>query len=150
MSSIVGELQRQIGSALCSEWLLIDQAMIDRFADATLDHQFIHVNSERAAASPFGGTIAHGFLTLSLLSHLRELTPDLDFSGIRMGVNYGFDKVRFISPVRSGSRVRACWTPASIEEKAPGTYQLVEQVEVEIERESRPALAATWITRFIV
>lgn len=150
MSLTVEKLRDQIGSTICSDWLLIDQPMIDRFADATFDPQYIHVDPARAAASPFGGTIAHGFLTLSLLTYFRELTPELDFSGIQMGINCGFDKVRFISPVRSGSRIRARWNVLSIEEKAPGTFQLTEQVEIEIENEAKPALAAIWITRFMI
>lgn len=133
-----------------SAWLLIDQGMIDRFAAATFDHQFIHTDPARAATSPFGGTIAHGFLIVSLLVHLRDETPGLAFPGSRMSVNVGFDKLRFISPVPSGSRIRARWTLAGLEEKAPGTFQCIDEVTIEIEGGAKPAMAASWLTRFIV
>jgi acyl dehydratase len=127
-----------------SFWLSIDQARIDEFADATDDHQFIHVDPEAAAKTPFGGTIAHGFLTLSLLSRMAAdamLVPD----GVRMAVNYGFDRVRFLAPVKSGKRVRGRFTLDSIEEKAPGQWLLRHTVSVEIEGEDKPALTAVWL-----
>ncbi|MEZ5654523.1 MAG: MaoC family dehydratase [Sphingobium sp.] len=132
-----------------SDWVVVDQAMIDRFADVTHDHQYIHVDPEKAVASPFGGTVAHGLLTLSLLPHLRDLTPALALEEIKTGVNVGFDRVRFVHPVRSGSKVRAQWAPVSIEEKAPGTFQCIDDVTVEIGGVKKPAMVATWITRYI-
>lgn len=139
------EISKRIGSEVgVSDWILIDQARIDAFADVTEDHQFIHIDPEAAAKTPFGGTIAHGFLTLSLLSRMAAdamLRPD----GIKMGVNYGFEKVRFLAPVRSGKRVRGRFTLLSLEEKRPGQWQFVHQVAVEIEGEDKPALIADWI-----
>ena len=112
-SAFLAELQSQVGQTFQSEWLLIDQAMIDRFAEATGDFQYIHVDPERAAQTPFGGTVAHGFLTLSLLSRLHATLRRPPIKGIRMGINYGLDRVRFVHPVRSGSRVRAVTTIAA-------------------------------------
>jgi len=127
-----------------SSWLTIDQARIDAFADATEDRQFIHVDAAAAAQTPFGGTIAHGFLTLSLLSRMAAeamLVPD----GLKMAVNYGLDRVRFLTPVRSGKRVRGRFTLDSVEEKAPGQWLFRHVVTVEIEGEDKPALSALWI-----
>jgi len=146
----IEEIQSKIGSEVgVSDWILVDQARIDAFAAVTEDHQFIHVDPEAAAKTPFGGTIAHGFLSLSLLSRMAYdvmLTPD----GVKMGVNYGFEKVRFLSAVRSGSRVRGRFTLASFEEKRPGQYQFVHNVAVEIEGEDKPALIADWIGMIFV
>jgi acyl dehydratase len=131
------------------EWMEIGQDRIDQFADVTIDHQFIHVDPERAKDTPFGGTIAHGFLTLSMLTHLDTTIPKGDparFEGVVMGVNYGFDKVRFVSPVRAGSRVRARSTLAAVELKGDA-IQTTRTMTVEIEGEDRPALVADWITR---
>ena len=125
------------------EWLEVTQEMVNLFADATLDHQWIHIDVERANAGPFGGPIAHGFLTLSLLPHLCG--PLLDVSGVAAGVNYGLDKLRFTSPVKVGSRVRAHGRLLRTEPKGPGTMAHLE-VTVEIEGEDRPALVATWLT----
>jgi len=139
------EIKGRIGSEIgVSDWILVDQARIDTFADVTEDHQFIHIDPEAAAKTPFGGTIAHGFLTLSLLSRMAAdamLRPE----GIKMGVNYGFEKVRFLAPVRSGKRVRGRFTLLSFDEKRPGQWQFVHQVAVEIEGEVKPALIADWI-----
>ena len=139
------EIRAKVGTSLgASPWIEIDQQSIDTFADVTGDHQFIHVDPAAAAQTPFGGTIAHGFLTLSLLSQMAAhvmLVPDTT----RMGVNYGFDKIRFIAPVRSGKRVRGRFTLASAEEKRPGQWQFLHNVTVEIEGESKPALTADWI-----
>ena len=146
----IEEIRGKIGSEVgVSDWILVDQARIDAFAAVTEDHQFIHVDPEAAAKTPFGGTIAHGFLSLSLLSRMAYdvmLTPD----GVKMGVNYGFEKVRFLSAVRSGSRVRGRFTLASFEEKRPGQYQFVHNVTVEIEGEDKPALIADWIGMIFV
>ena len=139
------EIKAKIGTSLgASPWIEVDQKAIDTFADVTGDHQFIHVDPAAAAETPFGGTIAHGFLTLSLLSQMAAhvmLVPDTT----RMAVNYGFEKVRFIAPVRSGKRVRGHFTLASAEEKRPGQWQFVHNVTVEIEGEDKPALTADWI-----
>lgn len=128
-----------------SDWALIDQNRINIFADVTEDHQFIHVNPAAAAKTPFGGTVAHGFLTLSMLSHFAKTTV-LVLEGVKMGVNYGFDKVRFMAPVRSGKRVRGHFTLMSADEKAPGQWQFKYAVKVEIEGEDKPALMAEWLS----
>ncbi|MGC1301300.1 MAG: MaoC family dehydratase [Caulobacteraceae bacterium] len=146
-ASPLAGLQAQIGQTHLSEWLLVDQGMIDRFADATGDHQFIHIDPERAARTPFGGTIAHGFLLLSLLPKLNASTGRRP-AEVRMGVNYGFDRVRFVSPVRSGSRIRSAATLISIEEKRPGQFQQQMEVTLEVEGLDKPALTAVWITQF--
>jgi len=139
------EIRARIGAEIgTSDWILIDQARIDAFAGVTEDHQFIHVDPQAAAATPFGGTVAHGFLTLSLLSRMAAdvmLRPET----VKMGVNYGFERVRFMAPVRSGKRVRGRFVLSSFEEKRPGQYQFVHQVTVEIEGEEKPALVADWI-----
>lgn len=141
----IEEIQGRVGSEIgVSEWILVDQARIDAFADITEDHQFIHVDPERAAKTPFRGTVAHGFLTLSLLSRMAEgvmLRPD----SLRMAVNYGFDKVRFMAPVRSGKRVRGRFKMLSAEEKRASQWQITYEVTVEIEDEEKPALIADWI-----
>lgn len=134
------------------EWMVVDQERINQFADVTLDHQFIHVDPEQAAAlSPWGTTIAHGFLTLSLLTHLSGSIPqDMSrLAGIVMGVNYGFDKVRFVNPVKVGSSVRATSALKSVELKDPNNLQVTRTFTVEIEGENKPALVADWITRLV-
>jgi len=133
------------------EWFEITQEQVDRFADVTLDHQFIHIDPVKAAATPFGGTIAHGFLTLSMLVHLTKSVPAGDparYAGIVMGVNYGFDKVRFLSPVRVGKRVRATVVLADAQLKG-NQIQTTRTCTVEIEGETKPALVADWITRSV-
>lgn len=127
-----------------SSWLTIDQQRIDEFADATEDRQFIHTDPEAAAQTPFGGTIAHGFLSLSMLSRMAAeamLVPD----NVKMAVNYGLDRVRFIKPVRSGKRIRGRFRLDSVDEKAPGQLLLRHTVTVEIEGEEKPALTAEWL-----
>jgi acyl dehydratase len=126
-------------------WHTVTQEQINQFADCTLDHQYIHIDPVRAKDSAFGTTIAHGFLTLSMLSHFAE-SYSLLISGFYMGINSGFDKVRFISPVKVGSRIRAHAKVAEIEEKKPGQYRLMTEVSIEIEGEERPALIAEWIS----
>jgi acyl dehydratase len=141
----IEDIQTKLGEEVgVSDWILVDQARIDAFAAVTDDHQFIHVDPEAAAKTPFGGTVAHGFLTLSLLSRMAAdamLRPE----NIKMGVNYGFEKVRFLAPVRSGKRVRGRFRLDRFEEKRAGQYQFVHQVTVEIEDEDKPALIAEWI-----
>lgn len=138
------------GEPAVGEWFEIDQERVNAFADATLDHQFIHVDPERAAQTPFGGPVAHGFLTLSLLVHLSESIPsDLPkLDGILMGVNYGMNKVRFVSPVPVGSRVRATATTAEVTLKGNSVDQ-IRNMTVEIEGAEKPALVAEWIGRMV-
>ena len=134
------------------EWLEIDQARINAFADVTEDQQFIHVDPEACATlSPWGVPIAHGFLTLSLLTKLAESVPQPPerLEGIVMGVNYGFEKVRFVNPVKVGSRIRASAVLTSVDAKDANTLQVTKTCTVEIEGESKPALVADWITRLV-
>lgn len=141
-----GDMRSQIGTELGpSEWFEITQERVDAFADATLDHQFIHVDPAKAAATPFGGTIAHGFLTLSLLVHLAGelvIVPE----GTVMGINYGTNKVRFLAPVRVGKRIRAHARLIDTVEKSPGRHLSTYEVTVEIEGEDKPALIAEWLS----
>lgn len=129
-----------------SDWILVDQKMIDAFAKATGDHQFIHVDPVRAAAeSPFGGTIAHGFLTLSLLSTMNyNCLPKVREQ--TMGINYGFDKVRFMSPVKSGTRIRGHFVLSDARFRGAGMLMTTYDVSIEIENEKKPALTTRWIT----
>ena len=135
------------------QWFLIDQDRINKFADCTLDHQFIHVDPEKSAQlSPFKVTIAHGFLTLSMLTHLGGTvkTPYLEaYSGIMMGVNYGFEKVRFVSPVKVGSKIRMRRELIAVELKNANTIHLTSKCTIDIEGEDKPACVAEWITRLI-
>jgi acyl dehydratase len=141
------ELSNLVGTeSVGEEWLTIDQGRIDAFAGATGDFQWIHVEPERAAAGPFGATIAHGYLTLALLPTLTEGL--LEVGGIRMAVNYGLDKVRFLQPVRVGSRLRARSEVMSVDESSQG-YRVGLQVTVEIEGSDRPALIADTIVLFV-
>ena len=139
------EIRSRVGAEIgLSSWLTVYQPRIDAFAEATEDRQFIHTDPATAAQTPFGGTIAHGFLSLSLLSRMAAdamLIPE----GVKMAVNYGLDRVRFLAPVRSGSRVRGRFTLDSIEEKAPGQLLMRHVVTVEIEGEDKPALSAIWL-----
>ena len=135
-----------IGTDLgASDWLLVDQSRVDAFAETTEDRQFIHVDPVAAAATPFGGTIAHGFLSLSLLA---VLMPEgaIVLEGIKMGVNYGFERIRFLAPVRTGRRIRARHTLLALEDTGGGRYLLRTEVTVEIEDEEKPALIAEWLT----
>ena len=143
LSDVAGLVGQEIG---LSDWISVDQSMIDAFAGATNDHQFIHVDPARAAAeSPFGGTIAHGFLTLSLLSTMnynclpviREQT---------MGINYGFDRIRFMSPVKCGKRIRGHFVLTEARFRGAGMMMTTYDISIEIENERKPALTATWIT----
>ena len=139
------QIRARVGEEVgVSSWLTVGQRRIDAFAEATEDRQFIHTDPEAAAKTPFGGTIAHGFLTLSLLSRMGAeamLIPD----GLKMAVNYGLDRVRFLAPVRSGRRVRGRFVLDSVEEKAPGQILMRHTVTVEIEGEEKPALTAQWL-----
>lgn len=132
-----------------SDWLLIDQARIDRFADATSDHQFIHVDTKKAAATPFGSTIAHGFLSLSLISHLvGQIMPKPE--GTVMGINYGSDKVRFLQPVKVDSRVRARARIEKVSARPGGQFLIKSTVSIEIENQERPALVAEILSLYII
>jgi acyl dehydratase len=139
------DIRSRVGEEVgVSSWLTVDQARIDAFADATEDHQFIHVDPAAAAAAGLSGTIAHGFLSLSLLSRMAAdamLLPE----GLKMALNYGFDRIRFLAPVRSGKRVRGRFVLDSVEEKAPGQLLMRHLVTVEIEGEDKPALTAIWL-----
>lgn len=135
------------------EWFEVTQDQVDQFADVTHDHQFIHVDPERAAATPFGGTIAHGFLTLSMLTHLAAgasagPSDPKKYEGVLMGINYGFDKVRFVNPVRVGARIRARAVTSNVELKG-NAVQVTRSFTVEIDGEPKPALVADWLTRTV-
>ncbi len=144
-------MKQRVGTAAVSDWVEVTQAMIDRFAEATGDFQFIHVDPERAARSPFGGTVAHGFLTLSLLSRLAQETADWPrLDGAVMSVNYGLNKVRFLTPVRSGAKVRGRFTLLAVDEKRPGQVQQTTECVVEIDGQDKPAMIAEWIGQTFV
>lgn len=137
-----GQVGREIG---VSRWIEVTQELIGRFADCTGDHQYIHVDRDRARDTPFGTTIAHGFLTLSLLSEMSRDLPRM--AGVRMNVNYGMNRLRFVSPVPSGSRIRGRFVLAKVEEIGPGVVQTTMNVTVEIEGKDKPALVAEWLGR---
>lgn len=142
----VDDLRAAVGTTIgSSDWQTIDQDQIQLFADATGDQQWIHVDAEKAKDGPFGGTIAHGFLTLSLLPQLLWQIYKID--GVKMGVNYGLNKVRFTSPVPVGSKVRGTVELADVSDAAGGAVQITNTVTVEIEGAERPALVAEWLTR---
>ncbi len=144
------DLPSQIGVASkATDWFRVTQDQINQFADCTLDQQFIHTNPEQAAKTPFGSTIAHGFLSLSMLSYFAE-TFGTTIDGAYMGVNYGFDKVRFIAPVKVNSNIRATATLVGAVEKKPGQFMLTTEVVVEIEGSDKPALKAQWLTMQMV
>jgi acyl dehydratase len=138
----------KVGDEEVSDWVLVDQQMIDRFAEATGDRQYIHVDPVRAKDSPFGGTIAHGFLTLSLLPMMAENARKPLSPGVTE-VNYGSNKLRFLSPVPSGSRVRGRFRYSDIAEKRPGHFQVTAEATVEIEGKDKPALICEWIRQFM-
>ncbi len=144
------EFKNSAGRELeASDWLEITQDRVNQFADATLDHQFIHVDPERAAATPFGGTIAHGFLTLSLLVHLNSqhaLVPE----GLKMVINYGSDKVRFLAPVRVGSRIRSLQKILEVSHRGGPNWLVRNEVTIEIEGGSKPALSAEVLMLYVL
>ena len=143
LPSLVGQ---EVG---LSRWITVDQARIDAFARITEDEQFIHVDPERARTTPFGGTIAHGFLTLSLASAMSyDAVAPLD--GMVMGVNYGFDKLRFLAPVPAGSSIRGRFKLLSAEDKGDGRWLLKHELTVEIEGADKPALIAEWLSMQMV
>ncbi len=144
------DLKNYIGTETgVSDWFLIDQERINKFADVTEDHQFIHIDQEAAAKTPFGTTIAHGFLTLSLVSHLAS-SASIGVKGAVMGINYGTDKVRFLSPVKVNSEIRARVKLADVTEK-PGNRLLIKnEVTIEIKGEDRPAMLAESLSMIVV
>jgi acyl dehydratase len=144
------ELKGLVGSPLgTSPWLTIDQQRVDRFADVTEDHQFVHVDPVAAAQTPFGGTIAHGLLTLSLIVHLcLDFVPKIE--GTRLLVNYGFDKVRFPAPVRVGKRIRASATLADVAERKPRQVLIKLDVSIELEGGVKPAATAEWLSLHVL
>ena len=144
------DLPGLVGSELgISEWFQLDQERIDRFADVTEDHQFIHVDPERASQTDFGGTVAHGSLSLSMLSAMAaQGIPQIENTAV--GLNYGFDKVRFLAPVPSGARIRGRFTLEDASEKGPGRWLLRYGVTVEIEDSDKPALIAQWLVMIIL
>lgn len=146
MSAIdINEYASYVGKEIgVSRWFEIDQSRISKFADVTEDWQFIHIDPDKAATSPFGGTVAHGFLTLSMLAAMAyDGLPAV--KGREMGVNYGFDKVRFVAPVRSGSRVRARFKLLEVAARNPKEFMTRSEVTVEIEGSHKPALVAEWL-----
>ena len=142
----VDHLRGRVGDEVAvSDWFEVTQAHIDEFAEATGDRQWIHVDPERAAReSPYGRTVAHGFLTLSLLAHLYQETVTV--TGLRMGINYGFNRVRFTGPVPSGARIRAHFRLAALDE-IPNGVQMTWDVTVECEGAEKPVLVAEWLNR---
>lgn len=144
------QLAAVVGQRLgVSDWMVVDQGRIDAFADVTDDHQFIHVDPARAKATPFGSTIAHGLLTLSLIVPLtRDFVPRLRRT--RLVLNYGFDKVRFVAPVKVGSRIRARASLAGAEERKRGQWLVKMSVEIEIEHEDKSALVAEWLSLHVL
>ncbi|REK12255.1 MAG: MaoC family dehydratase [Actinobacteria bacterium] len=143
----VQTLEQQVGSEIgVSDWMLIDQERVDKFAEATNDHQWIHVDAEKAAAGPFGGTIAHGFLTLALTVPLGS-EVSLDVGDPKMAINYGLEKVRFPAPVPVGSRVRARVELASVSE-VEGGIQVNRKVTMEVEGQEKPAMVAETVSRY--
>jgi len=143
ISNLIG---KEVG---VSEWLSVSQDQINTFADVTKDHQYIHVDPEKAANTPFGTTIAHGFLSLSMLSYFAEKGCGLLLKDTVMSINYGFDKIRFIQPVKVDSRIRGRAKLLSLEEKTPGKYLFKQEVVVEIDGSDKPALLAQWLTMAI-
>ena len=140
-SELMGLVGQEVG---VSDWIEIKQERINTFADVTEDHQFIHVDEAAAKHTPFGTTIAHGFLTLSLLSKFAE-QGSVALDGVKMGMNYGFDKVRFLSPVPVGSKVRGRFTIKDAVEKRPGQHLITYDVSVEIDGGEKPALICEWM-----
>ena len=145
LSDYRAAIGREIGQ---SDWVRIDQPMIDAFADLTGDNQYIHIDPIRARQSPLGGTVAHGFLTLAIIGGLGpKIIPPIE--GTKIGYNYGFNRVRLVAPVPSGSRIRVAFVARGVEERAPGQVMLKLGVTVEIENQAKPALVAEWLTLMV-
>jgi len=146
-----GAIKELVGEVVgTSAWVEVTQERINQFAEATGDFQFIHIDAEKAKLTPFGGMIAHGFLTLSLIPLLTQESDCPRPEGVKMGVNYGGNKTRFLAPVRSGKRVRGVFKLLELDEKRPGQWQQTMEITVEIEGEAKPALICEWITQFFV
>lgn len=146
-----GAIKELVGEVVgTSAWIEVTQERINQFAEATGDFQFIHIDAEKAKHTPFGGTIAHGFLTLSLIPLLTHESDCPRPEGVKMGVNYGGNKTRFLAPVRSGKRVRGLFKLLELDEKRPGQWQQTMEITIEIEDEPKPALICEWITQFFV
>lgn len=145
LQTYINKIQNSINQEIgISDWLQIEQSQIDAFADVTEDWQYIHVDPDRAANGPFGATIAHGFLTLSMLTKFfSKFNPEL--TSEQALLNYGFEKVRFLSPVTVGEKLRGRFVPLECVERSPGQWKLVLQATIEIEGKQRPALVAEWI-----
>lgn len=141
-------IESETGRSYVAGWTLVDQPLIDRFADATRDWNFIHVDPQAAIQTEYGGTIAHGFLVLSLLAPMRAEAARPAFPGLRLGVNYGLERVRWIGPVRSGRRIRAHFTVREIVPHGEDRYREEMDVTMEVEGEARAAMVATWITMY--
>lgn len=142
LDTVLAKVGEEVG---VSPWRMVTQEIIDKFADATDDHQFIHCDPKRAAQTPFGGTIAHGFLTLSLLSAMTyETIPPI--AGATMGVNGGFESLKFVSPVKTGSRIRTRFVLADVKVRISGWIEVRHDVTIEIEDQPKPALTARWLT----
>ena len=153
MSNVINasQLQDYVGKEVgVTDWIEIDQQRINQFADATGDHQYIHIDPERASKTPFGSTIAHGFLTLSLMSMMSAANGGIKLENAVMGINYGLDKVRFINPVKVGKKIRARFQLVSAEEKKPKHYLIKHNVTIEIDGEEKPALIAEWLGMTVV
>ncbi len=145
------ELAAKVGEVVgTSEWVEMTQDKVNMFAEATGDHQFIHVDVEKAKMTPFGGTIVHGFMTLSMIPYLSAHGGFPRAEGVKMGINYGGNKTRFISPVRVGKRIRGHWKLLEMVEKRPGQWQQTCEITIEIEGEEKPALICEWINQFFV
>lgn len=144
----IADFEKMVGLELgLSQWMDVPQSRIDQFADATDDHQFIHVDPERAAQTPFGGTVAHGFLTLSLLSAMHaDCVPKIREPHV--GINFGFNKLRFMAPVSSGARVRGRFVLKDARLRSAGLMMTTYDVTVQIEGVAKPALTASWLTLF--
>jgi acyl dehydratase len=149
-TNTVQSVQEKIGQEIgVSGWLEITQSMIDRFADLTEDHQFIHTDPIAAAETPFGGTIAHGFLVLAMIAKFLK-SADFRLRGAAMSLNYGFEKVRLVSPVKTGSRIRGRFTLKNMIERSPGQWLSTLHIIIEIENEPKPAVVAEWLGLQIV
>ena len=152
VNELVEELTQKLGQEThLSDWLAVDQRMISEFADVTKDHQWIHVDVNRAAKeSPFGSTIAHGFLTLSLIPHLTGIVDPSQprYPGLKLGVNYGLNRVRFPSPVAADSKVRTRTKLAGVDKISEDCFQVVQEVTIEVEGQGKPACVAETVTRY--
>jgi len=143
------ELAEKTGEVIgSSEWVEMGQERINKFADATGDHQFIHVDEAAAKMTPFGGTIAHGYLTLSMIPYMTAHSDVPRIDDIKMAINYGGNKTRFLAPVRSGKRIRGHWKLLEMIEKRPGQWQQTVEITMEIEGEDKPALICEWMTLY--